>query len=343
MNLTKNSMKSSSSKTTYKMTHNTHKTTLHNTRSNHKKHSALKKITKKHQKSQKSNQSRSSQILQKSQSHSSRKSQKSRHIPVINMPKHLRIIGGKFRGLKLFAPLENIESHTESSLESSLKSNTKSNLDSNLESNLDSASSFVSASSHSLAHSSLCHSAYLTKSQTRPTKSILKESLFNTLGSAVIDCYFIEGFSGSGSVGIEAISRGAKRAVFFEKDKRAIELLKQNLGLLSKYSHTEMTEMYAEIFVGNSFIELPKFLRTLQNPSLLYLDPPFSIRQNYADIYENCANLIRTIDTPFVREIIIEHYSSYHFSTQIGMFLQTKTRKFGKSSLSYFTQGEQHG
>ena len=64
---------------------------------------------------------------------------------------------------------------------------------------------------------------------TRSSKARLKESLFNVLQFDIIDKIFIESFAGSGSIGLEAISRGAKRAYFIEKDRNSYQILLKNL------------------------------------------------------------------------------------------------------------------
>jgi 16S rRNA (guanine966-N2)-methyltransferase len=63
----------------------------------------------------------------------------------------------------------------------------------------------------------------------RPITDRVKESLFNILGDEVVDALFLDLFAGTGSVGIEALSRGARRAVFVERNRRAIETIKENL------------------------------------------------------------------------------------------------------------------
>ena len=65
------------------------------------------------------------------------------------------------------------------------------------------------------------------KKTTRSTKNILKESIFNTLQWEVNNSTWVEVFSGVGSIGLEAISRGAKKAYFLEKDLEAIKILKK--------------------------------------------------------------------------------------------------------------------
>ena len=63
---------------------------------------------------------------------------------------------------------------------------------------------------------------------TRSSKAVLKESVFNVLQFDIIDKIFIEAFAGSGSIGLEAISRGAKRAYFIELDKKSYSILVKN-------------------------------------------------------------------------------------------------------------------
>ena len=70
------------------------------------------------------------------------------------------------------------------------------------------------------------------KNVTRSTKSITRESVFNTLQGEVIGSFFVEVFGGSGTIGIEALSRGASEVVFMERDKNSYETIKSNLASL---------------------------------------------------------------------------------------------------------------
>jgi 16S rRNA (guanine(966)-N(2))-methyltransferase RsmD len=67
-------------------------------------------------------------------------------------------------------------------------------------------------------------------SSTRPITDRTKESLFNIIGADIIGAFFLDLFGGTGSVGIEALSRGAEQAVFFDLDHRAIETIHANLA-----------------------------------------------------------------------------------------------------------------
>lgn len=70
---------------------------------------------------------------------------------------------------------------------------------------------------------------------TRPITDRVKEALFSILGSYVNDAHFLDMFGGTGSVGIEALSRGAKRAVFCELNRNALQTLRDNL------EHTQLS------------------------------------------------------------------------------------------------------
>jgi 16S rRNA (guanine966-N2)-methyltransferase len=74
----------------------------------------------------------------------------------------------------------------------------------------------------------------------RPITDRVKESLFNILGDEVIDALFLDLFAGTGSVGIEALSRGARRAVLVERHRRAIETIKENLKITGLAAQAEV-------------------------------------------------------------------------------------------------------
>lgn len=163
---------------------------------------------------------------------------------------------------------------------------------------------------------------------TRSTKSIMKESLFNTLQFDIVDENFVEVFGGSGSMGLEALSRGAKHSYFIELDKNAYETLRANCIKVSAKDTTCIN--------GNSFKEFPKLLKQIDRASFFYIDPPFSIREGMQDIYENVFSLIEDIPKELVLLIIVEHMSPLVMPETIGNFEKKKSKKFGKSSLSYY-------
>lgn len=64
---------------------------------------------------------------------------------------------------------------------------------------------------------------------TRPTLDRVKESLFNIIQPEIRDCIFLDIFAGSGAIGLEAVSRGAKKAILCDNNKKAIQIIKKNI------------------------------------------------------------------------------------------------------------------
>jgi 16S rRNA (guanine(966)-N(2))-methyltransferase RsmD len=168
-------------------------------------------------------------------------------------------------------------------------------------------------------------------STTRSTKSILKGSLFDTLQFDIIDQNFVEVFGGSGSMGLEAVSRGAKKAYFIEYDKKAYNVLVKNCQMIDKTK--------TKTYLGDSFEIYPQIVKDLKSQNqkaYLYFDPPFDIREGMKDIYEKVLSLIKDTPKEIVLMIIIEHATKTKMPKSIGEFKLKKSKKFGKSSLSYF-------
>ncbi|QKJ23683.1 16S rRNA (guanine(966)-N(2))-methyltransferase RsmD [Poseidonibacter lekithochrous] len=167
---------------------------------------------------------------------------------------------------------------------------------------------------------------------TRSSKSRLKESLFNVLQFDIIDKIFVESFAGSGSIGLEAVSRDAKRAYFVELNKKSYDILVRNCKFIDMNS--------CQTMLGDTFVQTPAILDSLKNSNdevILYVDPPFDFRDGMEEIYEKSFKMIREIENENIYMIIVEHVSTLEIPDVLGKFSLKKTKKFGKSSLSYFT------
>ena len=166
---------------------------------------------------------------------------------------------------------------------------------------------------------------------TRSSKSILRESLFDTLQFDIIGKGFVEVFAGSGSVGLEAISRGAAHAYFIEKNRDVYRILEENIHRVGSGRATPIH--------GDSFELFPSLLERLQNDPIatyFYLDPPFSIREGMETVYDRMLSLIAQIPETISEKIIVEHMSRLELPEIIGRFRRQKQKRFGKSSLSYY-------
>lgn len=169
---------------------------------------------------------------------------------------------------------------------------------------------------------------------TRPTKSIVRESFFNVLGAEIMESMFVEAFAGCGSMGIEALSRGAESALFFEIDKKAYLILESNLKRAEKRASGLNFRCYNSDFLLTFETKLQMLSK---EQVILYLDPPFCIREGMQDIYQDCFKLVERLSANQVRFVVFEHWSEYEMPFVLGDFELHKSRQFGKSSLTYYT------
>ncbi len=168
-------------------------------------------------------------------------------------------------------------------------------------------------------------------STTRSSKSIVLESFYNTIQFNIIDANFVELFSGSGSIGLEALSRGAKQIFFMERDRNALNVLQENIA--------QTDPSACAIYKGDTFGNIGavvKQLKSMNEAAYFYIDPPFSIREGHEDIYLKMINLIENLPAEVVTMIIIEHMTGLELPDTLGTFSKLKSKKFGKTSLSYF-------
>ncbi len=170
---------------------------------------------------------------------------------------------------------------------------------------------------------------------TRSSKSIVLESFFNTIQFDIVDATFVEVFSGSGSIGLEALSRGAKNILFMERDRDALKVLKENISITDPSS--------CEIFAGDSFTNITsviKKLKSLNDEAYIYIDPPFSIREGMEDIYDKMISLVAKLPKEYVKLIIIEHMTGLEIPQNIEQFRVIKSKKFGNTTLTYMSAQE---
>lgn len=170
-----------------------------------------------------------------------------------------------------------------------------------------------------------------SKTTTRTSKAIVLESFFNTVQFEIIDAVFVELFSGSGSIGLEALSRGAKKVIFMERDYDALKILKENINQTDPES--------CEIYSGDTFVNIKNVLSSLKrknDSAYFYIDPPFNIREGMEDIYDKTIDLIASLPKESVKLIIIEHMSGLEIPSSIGAFSIKKSKKFGNTTLTYF-------
>jgi 16S rRNA (guanine966-N2)-methyltransferase len=153
--------------------------------------------------------------------------------------------------------------------------------------------------------------------ETRPTPDRLRETLFNVLASRIAGCVFMDVYAGTGAVGIEALSRGARRSVFIEKNRAAVGVIRENLAELG-------LESRAEVFTGKAGAVLER-----ARADIAFLDPPYELAKEY----EISMNALDRSETPLV---IAQHSSRSKLEDAYGSLKYYRAIKQGDNSLSFY-------
>ena len=108
----------------------------------------------------------------------------------------------------------------------------------------------------------------LNTMETRPTQDRIKETLFNILHTDLPGCLFLDLFAGSGAIGIEALSRGAKKAWFIENNPKAVAIIRHNLDFTGLSDRGEI--IASDVIQGLSMLKEP------EHPvDFIFMDPPY--------------------------------------------------------------------
>ena len=173
-------------------------------------------------------------------------------------------------------------------------------------------------------------------STTRSSKGILRESLFNTLQFEIIDKNFVEVFSGSGSIGLEALSRGASMCYFIEYNKIAYKVLQENI---QKLNPAKCQHLFGDSF--EKFDTVLSMVEKRDKKTYFYFDPPFSTRDGMDDVYDKTLELIKKINPAKCMMVIVEHMTQLDMPKEIGELVQVKRKKFGRSTMTYYAPREE--
>jgi len=160
---------------------------------------------------------------------------------------------------------------------------------------------------------------------TRPTTDRIKETLFNMIMPYLPDAVFVDLFSGSGGIGIEALSRGARKAYFIENNQKAIACITENI------EHTHMTDK-AVVLKQDVFAALRGSIR--EAVDIIFLDPPYhqeydrrvlELLQNVSYIHEDTLIIAEAaLDTSFayVEELGFAVAKEKQYKTNKHIFIQ---------------------
>jgi 16S rRNA (guanine966-N2)-methyltransferase len=160
----------------------------------------------------------------------------------------------------------------------------------------------------------------------RPTADRLRETLFNVLAGTVRGARVLDGFAGTGAVGLEALSRGAAHVTFVERDPRALALIAGNLGRCGV--RDGYTVLRADLERAGADDLGAVF-------DLVFLDPPYD--RDPADTVGRLAGLV----APEGR-LVIEHARRSRPADEAGGLVRTRTLAAGDSALTFYAHHAGH-
>jgi 16S rRNA (guanine966-N2)-methyltransferase len=169
-------------------------------------------------------------------------------------------------------------------------------------------------------------------SKERPTSDFLRETLFNILGS-LEDKKFLDLFAGSGSVGLEAASRGAREVYFVEKNKELARVIKKNIPAVCAYENCSIITADIENALRSLFKKKYQF-------DIIFADPPYN--RGLAGTTLNLLNKYQIIDEEGI--IVIQHSIKESFA-EVGVdnIIVTDQRKYGENALTFFIWRKKDG
>ena len=162
----------------------------------------------------------------------------------------------------------------------------------------------------------------------RPTSDKLRETLFNILAPRMAGARVLDGYAGTGAVGIEALSRGAAHVTFVERDARAAALIADNLR------HCGVENRYAIIRAGFAGTERPPGGGSFD---LIFLDPPYGA----AELAAALAAAEPLVDAGTL--LIVEHAKRDAPPERAGVLARTRTLTSGDSALAFYARAELPG
>lgn len=158
----------------------------------------------------------------------------------------------------------------------------------------------------------------------RPTADRLRESIFNILASRIHKATVLDLFAGTGALGLEAISRGAERAVFIDNDRQALSVIARNIEACNFSNRAQIIRW-----------DIKRNLNCLQafNPpfDLVFIDPPY----NQKTIHPALHNLFKSACLRSEACVVLEHSVDEPLENDLEAFEIVDQRKYGKTLVSF--------
>jgi 16S rRNA (guanine966-N2)-methyltransferase len=160
----------------------------------------------------------------------------------------------------------------------------------------------------------------------RPTSDRLRETLFNILGPTVKDSLFVDLYAGTGAIGIEALSRGAREVVFVESHAKACALIRDNLAALG-------IRTGAEVIEANALRALERLAGRHRVADFLFLDPPYEKAEEHLLVLEflDGSHLVAPRGL-----VVVEHRRKTKLPERLDRLERVRLLEQGDAALSFY-------
>ena len=159
----------------------------------------------------------------------------------------------------------------------------------------------------------------------RPTTDRVKESLFNIINPYVIDSNVLDLFAGTGSLGIECLSRGALSATFVDVSKDSINIVKSNVKKARVENESTILNSDFKTAIDRLNVQNKKF-------DIIFMDPPY-YKNMFIDALSNIDNSDLLSEDGI---IVVEHDTKDKFIDKIGRLEKSKEKKYGNTTLTFY-------
>ncbi|MDQ6771856.1 MAG: 16S rRNA (guanine(966)-N(2))-methyltransferase RsmD [Candidatus Dormibacteraeota bacterium] len=155
----------------------------------------------------------------------------------------------------------------------------------------------------------------------RPTSALVREAIFDSLGEAVVGAVVLDLFAGSGALGLEALSRGAARATFVDRDPEAVQALHRNVAALGYGERAIIRRAHVGAFVSAN----PEMVA---EASIVLLDPPYN-----DPVLHQAVAVLDTLVGPDVTMVV--ERATRQAALTAGRLRITRERRYGDTTVSF--------
>ena len=165
----------------------------------------------------------------------------------------------------------------------------------------------------------------------RCTQNVVRKAVFDMLGQDMEGKTFLDLFAGSGAMGLEAHSRGAKEVVFVEKDPVCVRTIKENINNLSLVSAQNFTQNL-ELVLEDSFFTIKEFSRNNKSFDIIYADPPY--------VQDLSKKALKTLGGYVIFQpnlvVVIQHNRREILSESEGKLCRYRQKTYGSTVLDFY-------